>query len=180
MAHPLELNNFLVVPNFFTPQEADYLAQEMYKLEQQNLMRSDPQAPTSPAVYNFLPLVKQLVKKPPIVSEIIREDVLPTYVYARIYKNGADLKRHRDRDSCEISLTVNLQKDANWPIWIQKPNGDEVSVELDVGDAMVYLGCTADHWRETFSGTNYVQTFMHYVKAEGSRANNFFDLARIK
>lgn len=176
--NPLDANNFVVVPNFFTPQEADYLAQEMYKLERQNLMVFDPQAPNSPAIYNFLPLVKQLVKKVPKVSEVVGEDVLPTYVYARIYKNGADLKRHRDRDSCEVSLTVNLQKDSNWPIWIQKPDGSEVSVELNPGDAMMYLGCVADHWRDVFTGANYVQTFMHYVKANGPCAYTFFDIVK--
>ena len=34
--------------------------------------------------------------------------VLPTYTYARIYKTGDILERHKDRPSCEISTTVNL------------------------------------------------------------------------
>lgn len=157
--------------------EAESLAQEMYKAE--HLMDyNDPQAPLSPSTYNLLPLVKTLVKKVPVVSELIGEDVLPTYVYARIYKNNAELLRHRDRDACEVSLTVNLQKDVDWPIWIQKPDGSEVNCELQPGDAMLYLGCVADHWREKFSGQNYVQAFMHYVKANGSRAYAFFDKAR--
>lgn len=175
--HPLNENNYLVVRSFISPEEAEALAQEMYK-EEPAMRRDDPQALSSPSIYNFLPLVRVLVKKVPSVSELIGEDVLPTYVYARIYKHGAELFRHRDRDACEISLTVNLQKDVDWPISIQKPDGTEAVCELQPGDAMVYLGCVADHWRGKFTGQNYAQAFMHYVKANGVRAYAFFDKER--
>lgn len=175
----LEQNNYLYVPNFLTAQEAEDLAQEFYKAEAANTMFKDPQCPSSPAIYNLLPCVKTLVKKVPQVSELCGEDVLPTYVYGRIYSKGEVLARHRDRDACEISLTVNLQKDeTNWPIWIQKPSGEEVSLNLNPGDAMMYLGCTADHWREKFEGQSHVQFFMHYVFANGPRAYAFFDKER--
>ena len=42
----------------------------------------------------------------------------PTYSYARIYKRGDVLKRHKDRFSCEISTTMNLGGDP-WPIYIE-------------------------------------------------------------
>ena len=37
--------------------------------------------------------------------------LIPTYSYARIYKKGDILRRHKDRPSCEISTTVNLGGD---------------------------------------------------------------------
>jgi hypothetical protein len=43
----------------------------------------------------------------------------PTYAYARIYKKGDILHRHKDRFSCEISTTLNLGGD-DWPIFIEK------------------------------------------------------------
>lgn len=175
--HPLNRDNYLVVRNFLSAVEADVLAQELYNAESR-MDYNDPQAPSSPSIYNLLPLVKVLVKKVPDVSALIGGDVLPTYVYARIYKHGAELVRHRDRDACEVSLTVNLQKDVDWPIWIQKPDGTEVNCELEPGDAMLYLGCVADHWRGKFFGQNHVQMFMHYVKADGARAHTFFDKQR--
>jgi uncharacterized protein YceK len=46
---------------------------------------------------------------------------LPTYTYARVYTPGAILSRHTDRDACEISITLNLNQDTKWPIWIKKP-----------------------------------------------------------
>jgi hypothetical protein len=172
----LEQNNYLYVPNFLTTQEADELTQAFFIAERDGKLFADPNCPKSPAAYNLLSCVKTLVKKTQYVSELCGEDVLPTYTYGRIYKHGEALRRHQDRDACEISLTVNLQKDeTDWPIWIQKPNGEEVSFNLNPGDAMMYLGCTADHWREAYQGNMQTQVFFHYVRANGPRAYAYFD-----
>lgn len=172
----LEQNNYLHVQNFLTLQEIEELTGAFFAAKQGGVLSVDPQCPSSPAAYNLLPCVKTLVKKTPRVSELCGEDVLPTYVYGRIYSHGEVLARHRDRDACEISLTVNLKKDAvDWPIWIQKPNGEEVSLDLNSGDAMLYLGCDADHWREAYQGDMQVQVFFHYVRANGARAYAYFD-----
>ena len=48
----------------------------------------------------------------------------PAYTYARIYKKGDELKRHKDRFSCEISTTMNLAGD-NWPIYLE-PSGESL------------------------------------------------------
>lgn len=169
-------NNYLYVPGFISAQEADSLAQEFFIAQQNGKLSLDPVCPSSPAIYNLLPCVKLLVKKVPFVSELLGEDVLPTYTYGRIYPPGETLKRHRDRDACEISLTLSLQQSGElWPIWIQKPNGEEVSVTLNPGDAMMYLGCDADHWREELQGQSCVQVFLHYVRANGPRAYAYFD-----
>ena len=48
----------------------------------------------------------------------------PAYTYARIYKKGDILKRHKDRFSCEISTTMNLGGD-DWPIYLE-PSGNQV------------------------------------------------------
>jgi hypothetical protein len=85
------------------------------------------------------------------------------------------LARHRDRPACEISLTVNISGDAPWAIGIQKPLGEEINLDLNQGDAMLYLGCVADHWREKFTGQYYNQVFLHYVRSNGPNAWAYFD-----
>ena len=170
-------NNYLHIPNFISKEEASSLASELieYSKLPGNFMRSDSQALNSLAMYNFLPFVKLLVKKINDVSTILEEDVLPTYTYTRIYTHGEVLNRHRDRPACEISLTLNLKKDTDWPIWFQKPNGEEISLELNQGDAVMYLGEVADHWRNVYQGQEHVQLFLHYVRAEGSKYWAVFD-----
>jgi len=172
----LEQNNFLFVPNFISQEHAQVLQKQFFKLEQSGEYNKDSQAPNSPAIYNFKPFLELLCQKVNHVSELIEEPVLPTYTYARMYKNGELLNRHRDRPACEISLTLHIGGDAAWDIGIQKPSGEEVTLDLKQGDAMLYLGCVADHWRNTpFSGQNYSQVFLHYVRSNGSNAWAYFD-----
>jgi hypothetical protein len=172
----LEQNNFLFVPNFISQEHAQTLQKQFYELEASGQYTQDPQAPKSPAIYNFKPFLELLCQKINHVNALIEEPVFPTYTYARIYKNGEILTRHRDRPACEISLTVHIGGDADWDIGIQKPSSEEVTLNLNVGDAMLYLGCTADHWRDKpFTGQNYSQVFLHYVQSNGPNAWAYFD-----
>ena len=176
MNQELEQNNFLFVPNFISQERAQVLNQELYKLEASGQYTKDHQAPNSPAIYNFKPFLELLCQKTNEVTNLIEESVLPTYTYARMYKNGEVLNRHRDRPACEISLTLHIGGDAAWDISIQKPSDEEINLNLNQGDAMLYLGCIADHWRATpFSGQNYSQVFLHYVKSNGPNAWAYFD-----
>ena len=168
-------NNYLYVPGFITDDEAQLLAKEFKEYCKKFNIQGDPQAPNSHAIYNFLPFVKLLVKKISHVNELLGEEVLPTYTYARVYKNGSVLERHRDRPACEISFTINLEKDTDWPLYFQRPDNSEAQVELTPGDAVLYLGCQADHWRNKFEGKEHVQLFLHYVRANGPRSWAFFD-----
>jgi hypothetical protein len=170
-------NNYIYIKNFITEEESLNLANQLIDFSKTigNDMVADFQAPNSLGKYQFLPFVKLLVKKIPDVSKILQEDVLPTYTYTRIYSHGEVLPRHRDRPACEISITLNLKKDVDWPIWFQKPNGEEISVELNQGDAVMYFGEIADHWRDAFQGQEHVQLFLHYVREEGPKCWAVFD-----
>ena len=168
-------NNYLYVPAFIENLEAAQLAQEFKKHCVKFNLQGDPQAPNSHSMYDFMPSVRLLVEKVPEVSALLGEKVLPTYTYARVYKEGSELVRHRDRPACEISLTLNLSKDVNWPIYFQRPDNSETSIELEPGDAVMYLGCQSDHWRNKFEGRECVQLFMHYVRSYGTKSWAYFD-----
>ncbi len=118
-------------------------------------------------------------------------DVVPTYSYARIYKKGDILKRHKDRPSCEISTTINLGGDP-WPIFIDPTGSDNVideyknihkpnapmgeRVDLEIGDMLIYEGCKLEHWREPFEGEHCGQVFLHYNDKNGQFKDiNIFD-----
>lgn len=170
-------NNYIRIPEFISRDEATVLA-SAFKDHALANCGGDSQAPNSYADYNFLPFVRLLIKKVPEVSMFFGEDLLPTYAYSRIYKNGSVLERHRDRPACEVSITLNLSKSHDWPIYFQRPDGSETFVELEPGDAVLYMGCIADHWREQFVGDEYTQVFMHYVRSHGPNAWAYFDKNR--
>ena len=132
-----------------------------------------------------------LMKVLPIMKKETGLDVVPTYSYARMYKKGDVLKRHKDRPSCEISTTLNLGGEP-WPIFIDGTGANNVinerenlvkpgaptgnKVLLEVGDMLVYSGCELEHWREPFEGNICGQVFLHYNHVNGPFAEkNKFD-----
>ena len=121
----------------------------------------------------------------PTISHYTKKDLCPTYTYSRIYMKGMDLKAHRDRPSCEYSITLNLGGDP-WPIYFgdRDDNSDYHYLDaddefkklkilnkenclLEPGDAAIYMGEKLWHWREPFKGDHCVQTFLHYIDKEG-------------
>ena len=118
-----------------------------------------------------------LLKTLPIMEKHTGMKLIPTYSYARIYKNGDILDRHKDRFSCEVSTTMNLGGD-EWPIYIE-PSGekdkDGIKVTLKPGDMLVYKGALYEHWREPFEGEDCGQVFLHYnnEKTEGADNNTY-------
>ena len=74
---------------------------------------SDEQVPNTYSMYGDFAINKTLMMKVmPVMKKETGLDLVPTYSYARIYKKGDILKRHKDRPSCEISTTLNLGGDS--------------------------------------------------------------------
>lgn len=93
-------------------------------------------------------------------------ELLPTYSFTRMYTKFATLKKHTDRPSCEVSVTVQLGScGTEWPIFI-----DNNPILLENGDAVIYLGMELEHWREEFIGDHHAQVFLHYVDKNGPYA----------
>jgi hypothetical protein len=174
----LEQNNFLFVPNFISQERAQAL--NFWVLSERDAGRLIDDARSynglfGKALYNGAPFLELLCEKRNEISNLVEESVLPTYSYCLIYGSESQLLKHLDRPACEVSLTVHLGGDTKWPIFIKKPSGEEISFELNPGDAVVYLGCIAEHWREKFTGQYYSQLFLHYVCTNGPNAWAYFD-----
>ena len=136
---------------------------------------NDSQVPETYSHYSDIVMETLLVKLLPTMEKETELKLNSNYSYARIYKKGDILKRHKDRFSCEISTTLNLGGDL-WPIYLE-PSGKEslkgIKVDLKQGDMLVYKGNELEHWREEFKGENCAQVFLHYnnVKTKGADKN---------
>jgi len=114
----------------------------------------------------------------PKIEEHYGKNLLPTYSFFRTYKEGQALYKHRDRDECEISVTICMKTNADyvWPIYIDgKPYG------LNPGEGIIYKGEEQLHWREPLGFVEFEnkdikvvrkefwhsQVFLHYVEAGG-------------
>lgn len=173
----LEDNNYFVVENFLHPASTEEIARSFKKYCIEKFVKADTQVTGSPAAYGWSIAEQLLRSKIFIMNDLVGEKLYPTYAYARWYKLGAELKPHIDAQSCEVSVTLNISGDA-WPIFIKKPDGTAASIMLRPGEAMIYKGMTAEHWREKFTGKECIQIFLHYVKASGPNYFHAFDLVR--
>ncbi len=135
------------------------------------------QIPNTYSCYSDIAMETLMLKCQPKMEKETGLKLYPAYTYARIYKKGDELKRHKDRFSCEISTTMNLGGDP-WPIYLE-PSGKEgmkgIKINLKPGDMLVYSGCELEHWREEFEGNECVQVFLHYNnrKTPGAKDNMF-------
>jgi len=174
----LLINNYIVIDNFITKEKAKdlYSCFKGEAVKNPQAFFRDPQCPKSLAMYDFRWFVELLIDKIPFMSEVLEEPMFPTYSYARIYANGEVLEKHKDRHACEVSVTLHLDSDGTeWPIWFTKPNGEQVSCNLKLGQAVIYLGMTSEHWRDAFQGQEYGQVFLHYVRGRGENWMCYFD-----
>ena len=151
---------------------------------------NDEQVPNTYSHYADIAMETLLIRTLPVMEKKTGLKLFPTYSYARIYKTGDILKRHKDRFSCEISTTLNLGGDP-WPIYLEPkknvgiPDGKKITtssnnkgvrVNLKPGDMLVYRGMELEHWREEFQGNDCCQVFLHYNDQKSKNANhNIYD-----
>jgi len=150
---------------------------------------NDSQVPNTYSHYSDIAMETLLLAVQPIMEKQTGLKLIPTYSYARIYKKGDILHRHKDRFSCEISTTLNLGGD-KWPIYIEpnpkmgdlvegkgyvSDNTKGIKVNLKPGDMLVYRGNLLEHWREEFNGKDCAQVFLHYndTATKGAKDNIF-------
>jgi len=138
---------------------------------------ANEQIPHTYSCYSDIAIETLMLKCQPIMEKTTGLKLQPAYTYARLYKKGDVLKRHKDRFSCEISTTMNLGGDP-WALYLE-PSGKKglkgIKVDLKPGDMLVYSGCELEHWRNKFKGKECIQVFLHYNnrKTPGAKENMF-------
>ena len=103
------------------------------------------QIPNTYSQYANMAMETLLLKCQPGMEKATGLKLYPAYTYARIYKKGDELKRHKDRFSCEISTTMNLDGD-DWPIYLEpnpKKGGGHHSAHI--------------HWNQHVSGFYFLK-----------------------
>ena len=176
---------FKYVSNALDRDNCEYLTQVIKECKENGTGQIDDQCPTSWSVTKNPILDKVLEEFLPRMELETGKKLFPTYAYARYYEEGEILEAHHDRPSCEYSMTVTLGNDGTvWPFYASDP-GDETdqgvigydnkifrvknvqSIEMEIGDAVVYKGFETPHWREQLEGNWQTQLFLHYVDQDG-------------
>jgi hypothetical protein len=141
--------------------------------------------------YHYKPMITFLWGLTPTMAELTGRDVLPTYNYFRIYRQGDICRVHSDRASCEhsLSLTLGYSDGKPWELEIgsnpiaevQAPRdewGDEAhrAIPMEPGDAVLYQGVTHRHARVTPNPNRWsAHMFLHWVDRDGPHRDCAFD-----
>lgn len=172
---------YVEVKNALTP-ELINLATTYALIDERNDLSleegENPQIHNSHSKYSDTLMEAFLLVLQPTMEANTGLKLLPTYSYYRVYRPGANLIKHVDRPSCEISTTVTLgydyrESNYEYPIFIEGSK-----CVMNPGDLVIYRGCEVEHWREVFEAPKdsfHVQFFCHYVDANGPHAEWQFD-----
>ena len=122
----------------------------------------------------------------PAMAGAMEADLVPSYSYLRIYREGDVCRVHHDRPSCEhsASLTLDYSDGELWPLEVATADrppsanveadfGDEPhrALAMGVGDAVLYRGVQRRHGR-TMANPNAwsAHLFLHWVDRNGPYA----------
>ncbi len=163
--------DYKLIKGFFTKEELPIIQKYCYnKLDSDKDYRIDEQVFSPSWLYD--PLMTSLLdNKLPLIEKESNLKLFPTYSYWRYYVFGGTLATHRDRPSCEISVTACIKKYDNWPIEVEG-----TSFELEEGDGLLYAGCDQWHGRPgVYKGDGLAQAFFHYVDKDGPNTDHAYD-----
>ena len=172
---------FQVIKDFLDPDFVKFIQQYFFlRIKSGQATLGDIQSPGSYCFYSD-PLIETILDSATdSLSKITGFRLLPTYSYTRLYAKDDELKIHRDRPSCEISatLTLGIPDDEDiQPIYFSQSEDklNPVKILLNPGDLCLYCGCDLYHWREPFKQRWYLQSFLHYVDANGEYKDHIYD-----
>lgn len=189
----LHEDGYVVLRNLISKDKAKNLADSIKNFINNHDAKTDSLCPDSKSVHGHHDADALLEELTPIISSASGKNLIPTYSYARIYTNGNNLPKHTDRPSCQYSISLCLDMDGSpWPIYMAEIADAETgtpyerhgvtnymknpkSVDLEIGDAVLYLGNDMVHYREPFQGVEQIQVFMHWVDADGPHADFAYD-----
>ena len=184
-----EKNGFILIRNVLTSQTSELLATQ-FKLirdvdkfksnlsDEEFLLKNSDLIPNSYVAggNNIICFEGLLLTLHHTIEKIVNKTLHPTYAYARIMQNGSSMLKHKDRIACEYSASVCIEvDDIPFPLWLKDDYGITHEIIMNAGDMLVYKGLELEHWRNEFEGTQHIQTFLHYVDADGLYTDQKYD-----
>ena len=104
-------NGYVVIPKILSGELLDFVGIHAYnraRLEGPN--PEDPQVPNTPSFYCDYVIENLSDFLLPKIESVSGLKLFPTYTYYRVYKAGDILHNHRDRPSCEVSISLCVRR----------------------------------------------------------------------
>jgi hypothetical protein len=127
----------------------------------------------------------------PIIGGILGREVLPSYNYFRIYREGDVCLVHSDRPASQhgVSLTLDYSDGEIWDLQVGKKrtetlyplaedfgSDDFASIAMEVGDAVLYQASHYPHGRIRANPNDWsAHLFLFFVDRDGPYRDHAFD-----
>ena len=174
---------YCIVRNSLSPELCTFLsqyAQFRYQTRPNVLNSSDPLAGIHREYGNSV-MELLLMNLQSSVEKCTGMKLWPTLSFYYTYTKGNLLRKHKDRDCCEVVACLCLGMDEqyakeqkSWAIYVQN-DSVETAVHLNPGDMVIFKGNQMDHWREQFQGEWFVSAIFAYVAKDGEYAHLKYD-----
>jgi hypothetical protein len=142
--------------------------------------------------YHYPPMLGLLWGMTPTLCTLTGRDLLPTYSYFRLYREGDTLHVHSDRPSCEHSVSLTLDYSDGEPWALELASEPEAkprptiepdfagaayrSLMMEPGDGVLYRGVQHRHGRLMPNRNAWsAHLFLHWVERDGPFASHAFD-----
>lgn len=111
----------------------------------------------------------------PAVEALVGAPVKPSYCYASLYRQGAILPVHKDREQCEYTLSVLIDHKpappngvSPWAIQVYpRPGAEPIDCFQSLGGGILLRGRDLPHGRKKLSADETCWTLLlHYVDAD--------------
>lgn len=112
----------------------------------------------------------------PYYNQISGKNLIPTYSYFRTYSKGQNLIPHKDRPSCQYSVSISIKSSENsiWPLYFYSKKGESVKAEAEIGDIIFYKGEEILHWRNALKFESSSHFFLHWVDKDDPAYKEFW------
>ena len=170
----LKEHGFVLIKDFFTP-DVIQLCKSFLDLSFSHGLRKPESNPyLEGEITQILPSIfanSILLAYTPLLEQIFEAELIPSYIFFREYGRGSSLKIHRDRDVCEYSTTILINKDgegiSSLVFCDDEDSTNPVEVILEEGDAIIFKGAKNYggrwHYRPKVEQNSITQVFLHYV-----------------
>ena len=169
-ARQFRKSRYLFVKGLLPPEILRYLKIYYGILLTNDLFTQDEQCPSSLSLGGDPGLDAVLEWLRPELGRLVGFELAPTYSYTRRYAKGELLRRHKDRQSCEVSVTLAIEvpkRAAPSVIYLKPPNSRATKIAMREGDGCIYAGGEIEHWRDRFKRDGYIQLFLHFISKSG-------------
>jgi hypothetical protein len=131
----------------------------------------------------------------PVVENLVKRKLYPSYSFLRMYDKGSDLEVHIDRDGAEYTVALALgefpigkpytlyvgEEDSTSDYKYFRGKGDlqplKITSKFNMvrNNAGIFQGRNVLHWREICTHDHFFTVFFHYVAQDGPLAKHKFD-----